>query len=219
MKYCYAIWSNSLRSLWSVAVITATWSKINPLPICEAYFIATATSYSLGILHKSRKGFISLKERHLWLYHKWRSFLSFYALDDTKIIYTPSKIFIPQDWDLYPKGNNKFWSLIIISENSSYGINNPKYSILPSSVTVEFDSNITQEITQEIAQEITQENLSKKQKEILGLIESDPNITREAIAKRTGFSSDSVKYNLDVLKKKGILSREGSTKNGKWVIK
>ena len=97
----------------------------------------------------------------------------------------------------------------------SYGINNPKYSILPSSVTVEFDSNITQENTQEIAQE----NLSKKQKEILGLIESDPNITREAIAKRTGFSSDSVKYNLDVLKKKGILSREGSTKNGKWVIK
>ena len=100
----------------------------------------------------------------------------------------------------------------------SYGINNPKYSILPSSVTVEFDSNITQEIAQEITQEITQENLSKKQKEILGLIESDPNITREALAKRTGFSPDSVKYNLDVLKKKGILSREGSTKNGKWVI-
>ena len=41
--------------------------KINPLPICEAYFIATATSYSLGILHKSRKGFISLKERHIWM--------------------------------------------------------------------------------------------------------------------------------------------------------
>ena len=89
---------------------------------------------------------------------------------------------------------------------------------MPSSVTVEFDSNITQENTQEVAQEIAQEKLSKKQKEILGLIESDPNITRESIAKRTGFSSDSVKYNLDVLKKKGILSREGSTKSGKWVI-
>ena len=29
MKYCYEIWSNSLCSLWSIAVITATWSKIN----------------------------------------------------------------------------------------------------------------------------------------------------------------------------------------------
>lgn len=30
-------------------------------------------------------------------------FLSFYALDDTKIIYTPSKIFIPQGWNLSPR--------------------------------------------------------------------------------------------------------------------
>ena len=58
------------------------------------------------------------------------------------------------------------------------------------------------EITQEIAQEITQEKLSKKQKEVLELIKGDSTITRETISKETGFSLDSVKYSIDVLRKK-----------------
>lgn len=66
--------------------------------------------------------------------------------------------------------------------------------------------------------EITQEKLSKKQKELLELIKRDSTITRETISKETGFSLDSVKYSIDVLRKKGILSRESSTKSGKWVI-
>ena len=105
----WQVWSNSLRSLWSIAVITAIWSKnptnlpnqrfgvgarnlgvrfarlkINPLAICAAYFIAPATSYFAGILHKSRKGFISLKERHIWMYQMCRSFLSAHNINDTK---------------------------------------------------------------------------------------------------------------------------------------
>ena len=65
----------------------------------------------------------------------------------------------------------------------------------------------TQETTQETAQE-----------KILNLIRKNNNITQTEMAKVLGITRDGISYNIRILRKKGILERVGSTKNGEWKI-
>lgn len=73
----------------------------------------------------------------------------------------------------------------------------------------------------ETTQETTQENfigLNSSQKEILKLMKINSSITRKEIANRLQITEDGIKYNINVLKRLGIIKREGSTKKGTWVI-
>lgn len=75
--------------------------------------------------------------------------------------------------------------------------------------------------TQETIQETTQENyamLNETQIHIIKLIKENPSITQKEIAKELKMTRDGVKYNMNVLKEMSIISREGSTKKGKWKI-
>ena len=75
--------------------------------------------------------------------------------------------------------------------------------------------------TQEATQETTQENyamLNETQIHIIKLIKENPSITQKEIAKELKMTRDGVKYNMNVLKEMSIISREGSTKKGKWKI-
>lgn len=70
-------------------------------------------------------------------------------------------------------------------------------------------------------QETTQENyamLNETQIRIIKLIKENPSITQKEIAKELKMTRDGVKYNMNVLKEMSIISREGSTKKGKWQI-
>ena len=69
----------------------------------------------------------------------------------------------------------------------------------------------TQETTRETTQETTQEK-------ILNLIRKDNTITQTEMAKVLGITRDGISYNIRILRKKGILERVGSTKNGIWKI-
>ena len=69
----------------------------------------------------------------------------------------------------------------------------------------------TQETTQETTRETTQEK-------ILNLIRKDNTITQTEMAKVLGITRDGISYNIRILRKKGILERIGSTKNGIWKI-
>ena len=69
----------------------------------------------------------------------------------------------------------------------------------------------TQETTRETTQETTQEK-------ILNLIRKDNTITQTEMAKVLGITRDGISYNIRILRKKGILERIGSTKNGIWKI-
>lgn len=69
----------------------------------------------------------------------------------------------------------------------------------------------TQETTQKTTQETTQEK-------ILNLIRKDNTITQTEMAKVLGITRDGISYNIRILRKKGILERIGSTKNGIWKI-
>ena len=70
-------------------------------------------------------------------------------------------------------------------------------------------------------QETTQENyaiLNETQIHIIKLIKENPSIIQKEIAKELEMTRDGVKYNMNVLKELSIISREGSTKKGKWKI-
>ena len=74
----------------------------------------------------------------------------------------------------------------------------------------------TQETAQETAQETTQETTQEK---MLKLIKENPTITQVQMSKVLGITRDGISYNIKQLKEKEIIEREGSNKNGKWIIK
>ena len=73
----------------------------------------------------------------------------------------------------------------------------------------------TCEITQEsdFVQEIVQENI---QKLILEVIKNNPKATRNEIANKLNSTSHTIKYQLNKMKKAGIIKHIGSTKSGYW---
>lgn len=52
----------------------------------------------------------------------------------------------------------------------------------------------------------------------LNLIKKNPTITQVEMARILDLTRDGVSYNIKILKEKGIIEREGSTKNGIWKI-
>ena len=61
-------------------------------------------------------------------------------------------------------------------------------------------------------------NLTSTEKKILEAISVNPNITQAQLAMRIGITTDGVRYAFKNLKSKGILSRVGSRRNGRWTI-
>ena len=77
--------------------------------------------------------------------------------------------------------------------------------------TKETTSNVTG-TTKETTKETTRENL-------ISAIRKNPRITVKELAALVGLTVDGVRYHIDKLRQEGILSREGSTKNGRWIIR
>ena len=55
--------------------------------------------------------------------------------------------------------------------------------------------------------------------DIIQLIREDPSITQNELQKKTGISLGTIKRILPKLQEKGILTREGGKRFGKWIIK
>ena len=51
------------------------------------------------------------------------------------------------------------------------------------------------------------------------LIKSNPNITQREMADEIGVAMPTIRKNIQILKNKNILIREGATKKGIWKIK
>ena len=64
----------------------------------------------------------------------------------------------------------------------------------------------------------TDTNTSTRNK-ILEQIKEDPSITLDELAVRVGLSKSGVRYAISKLREDGIVCREGTRKNGKWIIK
>ena len=57
------------------------------------------------------------------------------------------------------------------------------------------------------------------EQQVLSVLRDNPHLTAEDVAKQVGISKEGIRYHIKNLKKKGILGREGGTKNGRWVMK
>ena len=53
---------------------------------------------------------------------------------------------------------------------------------------------------------------------IIAAIEATPNIQLKELATLLGVSIEGVRWHLTKLKKAGVIKREGSSRNGKWVV-
>ena len=53
---------------------------------------------------------------------------------------------------------------------------------------------------------------------ILQILGSNPKATRKELAEKTGLTPDGIKWNLNKLKKEGIIRRIGPDKGGHWEI-
>ena len=62
-------------------------------------------------------------------------------------------------------------------------------------------------------------SLTKRQMEILNLIQENNGITREEMASILGLSESAIKREIAILKEKAILTREGGRYSGHWLIK
>ncbi|MBQ6409087.1 MAG: winged helix-turn-helix transcriptional regulator [Butyrivibrio sp.] len=61
-------------------------------------------------------------------------------------------------------------------------------------------------------------NLNKTEKQIVTIIAENGNITQKDLAIQIGMSEGGVRKAMTKLKKAGIITREGSTKNGSWKV-
>lgn len=78
--------------------------------------------------------------------------------------------------------------------------------------------NVVKETIINTTKKTTQKKLNNNQEKILEIINKNPNITRNELAKIIGITSDGVKYNLDKLKKENIIQRIWPDKGGYWKI-
>ena len=102
------------------------------------------------------------------------------------------------------------------------GLPEPEYGTDGGFVWITFmrpNSVIKQvEATSIIKNEPTNELLSVRQKDIIAAIRLKPSITREELADITKISLATIKREITTLRNKGYINRDGSNKNGLWIL-
>lgn len=86
---------------------------------------------------------------------------------------------------------------------------------------METDQEINQEIDIDQESSTVQKNTKKRnfREKIIFEIKTNPSVTQEKLAEKTGLSRSGVKYILKKLQDEGLLKRVGSTKKGQWILK
>lgn len=96
--------------------------------------------------------------------------------------------------------------------------NQDKYYIAIQKCNNAGNSNLFIEFMLEVILDAVKEMVETTQEKILNLIRKNNNITQTEMAKVLGITRDGISYNIRILRKKGILERVSSTKNGEWKI-
>lgn len=81
-----------------------------------------------------------------------------------------------------------------------------------------YDNNYgTYDLSKKDNEKITK--LNNTQTQIINLIRDNPSITQKEMSEIIGMALPTIRKNVQILKNKGILIREGATKKGIWIIK
>ena len=73
-------------------------------------------------------------------------------------------------------------------------------------------------LTLHIQNEPINEPLSYRQIDIIKAIKGQPFLTRDELAKKVGVSLATLKREITILRKKDYIGRDGSNKNGQWLL-
>ncbi len=97
----------------------------------------------------------------------------------------------------------------------------PEYTVKKEEITVTFRSrvNITQAATQAATQATTQAVENSIPMRIMRVIKDNPALSQSQISEMLGEKRDIVKYHMRKMKLDGIIAREGTSQNGKWIIR
>lgn len=103
-------------------------------------------------------------------------------------------------------------------------INNPIFEAVQGGVRVTFERNSaikgqSDPINDPINDpKVAHAELTDRQLNILNIIEQNPNVSRKELTQKLLVSDATIKRDLQVMQKKGIISRIGGRKTGQWVI-
>ena len=78
--------------------------------------------------------------------------------------------------------------------------------------------NTSQKDDRTSAEAYSETELNDREKKLLVLIRENPSITMNKMAAVCGLSKSSIRYTLDGLRNRGVITRKGSQKKGVWVI-
>ncbi len=102
----------------------------------------------------------------------------------------------------------------------------PEYTVKKEDIMVTFRSlatSTTQDTTQAVTQDTTQaknqtiENLIPTR--IIKVIRDNPALSQSQIAEMLGEKHDTIKYHMRKTRLSGVISQEGSSQKGKWVVR
>lgn len=101
----------------------------------------------------------------------------------------------------------------------------PEYVVKKEDIMVTFKSLITdttQNTTQAVTQGTTQTDISATGNSIpmriLKVIKDNPTLSQSQIAEMLGEKRDTIKYHMRKMRLSGIIAREGTSQNGKWIV-
>ncbi len=80
------------------------------------------------------------------------------------------------------------------------------------------DQETTKKRPRNVQEMTTEKGMTKTQRDIIFLIREDENITIKELCKKLNRGNTKVKQELAELKKEGYISRQGATKNGRWIV-
>ena len=83
---------------------------------------------------------------------------------------------------------------------------------------VKLTLHIQNEPTNEPTNEPVNEPVNERQQTILSIMKQNPSIIREDLANKLGISLATLKRELTSLRKEGYITRNGSDKNGQWIV-
>jgi ATP-dependent DNA helicase RecG len=78
--------------------------------------------------------------------------------------------------------------------------------------------NVNSKETAKKQQRNSKENNKEIAEQILDLLKRDPEITMKDLSEELKVTPGKIRYYIDILKKSGLLEREGSTKKGRWIV-
>lgn len=101
----------------------------------------------------------------------------------------------------------------------------PEYMIKKEDIMVTFKSvfnNVTQDTTQAATQAATQADIHAIENSIpmriMKVIKENPTLSQSQIAEKLGEKHDTIKYHMRKMRLSGIISREGTSQKGKWIV-